>query len=79
MIIQINKLYEATGTAKLADLPEMIAAAKNTAGLGGEITLAGPGPVWLYLAVAHALHGVARRLVYNSPVTGDVIIFDHSC
>ncbi|MEW6419020.1 MAG: hypothetical protein AB1480_13010 [Nitrospirota bacterium] len=28
--------------------------------------------------VAHALHGKARKLIYRSPVTGDVVIFDHS-
>lgn len=39
--------------------------------------LTGPGPVWLYLRLAHILHGRARRLVYSSPVTGDVVIFDH--
>lgn len=38
----------------------------------------GPGPVWLYLAVAHALHGKARRLYYSSPVTGEVLIFGHN-
>lgn len=34
-------------------------------------------PVWLYLKIAHALHGKAKKLVYRSPVTGDVVIFDH--
>jgi len=29
-------------------------------------------------AVAHALHGKARKLVYASPVTGEIVIFDHS-
>jgi len=33
--------------------------------------------VWLFMAVPHALHGKARKLVYRSPVTGDVVIFDH--
>ena len=27
--------------------------------------------------VAHALHGKAKKPVYRSPVTGDVVIFDH--
>jgi len=40
--------------------------------------LTGAAPVWLYLRVAHALHGKARKLIYRSPVTGDVAIFDHS-
>lgn len=48
------------------------------AGEGSEVILTGKAPVWLYLAVAHALHGKARKLIYRSPVTGDVVIFDHS-
>jgi len=24
------------------------------------------------------LHGKARKLIYRSPVTGDLVIFDHS-
>ncbi len=38
------------------------------------MVLTGAGPVWLYLKIAHALHGVARKLIYRSPVTGDVVI-----
>jgi hypothetical protein len=34
--------------------------------------------VWLYLTIAHALHGKARKLVYASPVTGEIVIFDHN-
>jgi hypothetical protein len=41
------------------------------------VVLTGAGPVWLYLKIAHVLHGKAKRLIYRSPVTGDVIIFDH--
>jgi CRISPR-associated protein (Cas_csx3) len=47
------------------------------AGEGNEVILTGPAPVWLYLKIAHALHGKARKLIYHSPVTGDVVIFDH--
>lgn len=64
--------------AKLDQLPEYIAKAKEMAGRGNDVTLTGPGPVWLYLAVAHALHGVVRSLAYDSPVTGRVLIFDHN-
>lgn len=42
------------------------------------IQVTGRAPVWLYLKVAHALHGKARKLVYDSPVTGEIVIFDHS-
>ena len=47
------------------------------AGEGNEVMLTGPAPVWLYLTIAHALHGKAKKLIYRSPVTGDVVIFDH--
>ena len=65
------------GTAKLADIEFYIQKALAIAGAGNEIVLTGKAPVWLYLAVAHALHGKAKKLIYRSPVTGDVVIFDH--
>lgn len=64
-------------TAKLADLPEYIGKVVALVGDGNEVVLTGRAPVWLYLAVAHALHGKARKLVYSSPVTAEVVIFDH--
>jgi len=76
VIIDVKQIYG--DQAKLDQLPEYVDQAKAQAGLGKDIVLTGPGPVWLYLAVAHALHGVARSLSYDSPVTGRVLIFDHS-
>jgi CRISPR-associated Csx3 family protein len=64
-------------TAKLADLPDYIDKALYRAGEGQDIVLTGKAPVWLYLAVAHTLHGKVKKLIYRSPVTGDVVIFDH--
>lgn len=66
-----------TGTAKLPDLPAYLQKALDLAGDGNDVVLTGRAPVWLYLAVAHALHGKAKKLTYRSPVTGDVVIFDH--
>ncbi len=63
--------------AKLEDLPRYIEEVKVLAGDGNEVLLTGQGPVWLYLKIAHALHGKARKLIYNSPVTGEIVIFDH--
>ena len=74
--IDLNTLF--TDTAKLSELESYIQKAKDLAGEGNEVVLTGAGPVWLYLKIAHALHGKARKLTYRSPVTGDVIIFDHS-
>lgn len=80
VVIDIENLYKAgtTGPAKLSRLDEYVKQAVNLAGEGNDVVLTGAGPVWLYLGIAHALHGKARRLVYRSPVTGDVVIFDHS-
>lgn len=75
-IIDINTFF--SGTAKLSDLDSYIQKAKDLAGEGNEVVLTGAAPVWLYLKIAHALHGKARKLIYRSPVTGDIVIFDHS-
>lgn len=75
ILIDLKDLY--TDTAKLSLLPEYTAKALDLAGEGNEIVLTGAAPVWLYLKIAHALHGKAKKLIYRSPVTGDVVIFDH--
>jgi hypothetical protein len=76
LTINVAELYGET--AKLDQLPEYVAQAVQQGGEGNDVTLTGPAPVWLYLAVAHALHGKARSLRYTSPVTGPVVIFDHN-
>lgn len=78
IIIDLNSLYSGTETARLASIPEYIKKTQERAGEGNDIILTGSAPIWLYLKIAHALHGKARKLVYRSPVTGDVVIFDHS-
>jgi len=74
--INIESFYR--NNAKLANLDEYIRKSLALAGDGNDVVLTGAGPVWLYLKIAHALHGKARKLIYRSPVTGDVVIFDHS-
>ena len=76
MIIDISTLYNET--AKLAQLPDYEKQVLQLAGDGIDITLTGATPVWLYLRIAHALHGKAKSLRYDSPVTGEVLIFDHN-
>lgn len=73
--IDLKSLYGET--AKLAELPAYVERARELADEGRAVILTGAAPVWLYLKIAHALHGRAKRLVYSSPVTGDVVIFDH--
>jgi CRISPR-associated Csx3 family protein len=76
IIIDLSLLYEQT--AKLSAIPDYEQQAKVLAGEGQDVVLTGAAPVWLYLRIAHALHGKAKSLVYHSPVTGDVVIFDHN-
>jgi hypothetical protein len=78
ILIDLESFYSNTETAKLSDIDLYLQQAKDLAGEGNEIILTGPAPVWLYLKIAHALHGKARKLIYRSPVTGDVVIFDHN-
>jgi hypothetical protein len=78
MTLDLATLYTATGTAKLADLPAYEARARQLVSPGSDVILTGQAPVWLYLRIAHTLHGVARSLAYNSPVTGLVTIFNHN-
>lgn len=75
-VIDLSLFYH--GNAKLSELDEYVQRARELAGEGKEIVLTGAAPVWLYLKIAHALHGKARKLVYRSPAAGDVTIFDHS-
>jgi hypothetical protein len=78
MKFNISTLYISTGTAKLADLPVYESTLKAEVPRGADVTITGPGPVWLYLRLAHTLHGIARTLRYDSPVTGSVVVFDHN-
>lgn len=73
--INISELYDET--AKLSQLDNYIAQAKAQAGEGNVVKLTGAAPVWLYLKIAHALHGKAIKLYYDSPASGEVLIFDH--
>lgn len=74
--IDVKSIYGET--AKLADLPQYEAKAIELAGKGNNVVLTGAGPVWLYLRVAHTLHGKCVSLKYDSPATGEVVIFDHN-
>lgn len=73
--IDLEHLYK--GTAKLADLDTYMARAQESAGRGNLIVLTGRAPVWLYLKIAHALHGSARKLVYRDGQGNEVVVFDH--
>jgi GxxExxY protein len=75
--LDLETLYAETGTAKLAQLAEYEKLAKDLAGNGNVVTLTGQAPIWLYLRIAHALHGKVRCLRYTSPVTGEVVVYDH--
>jgi len=63
--------------AKIKGLDGYLEKAAELAGEGNEVTLTGAGPVWLYLQVAHKLHGKVRKLYYDSPATGKLLIYNH--
>lgn len=77
MHLDLITLYAAPGTAKFACLPAYEARVKELVPPGAEVTITGQRPAGLYLRLAHALHGRASRLLYDSPVTGPVEVFNH--
>lgn len=77
ILIDLNGLHG--GNAKLDLIESYCQQAVDMAGEGKEVILTGAAPVWMYLAIAHSLHGKVAILYYKSPVTGDVVIFNHSC
>lgn len=77
--IDVEALYRRLGeTARQEHLPEYERMARKLAGEGADVVLTGRGPIWLYLRLAHALHGTARTLAYRAPEAGEVSIFDHT-
>lgn len=74
--VDLSMVYD--GNAKVKDLDRYVNKVRELAGKGNDVVLTGQAPVWLYLKAAHILHGVARKLIYRSPVTGDLVIFDHN-
>ncbi len=77
-MVEINLETFYIDTAKLSERYQYEKKALSLAGEGQEIVLTGRAPIWLYLIVAHALHGKVSALYYRSPVTKDVKIFDHN-
>ena len=75
-VIDLESVYD--DVAKVKDLDNYITCILKSAGEGEEVVLTGRAPIWLYLKAAHALHGKAKKLYYDSPVTGQLLIFDHS-
>ncbi|MDI6697472.1 MAG: CRISPR-associated protein Csx3 [Candidatus Saccharicenans sp.] len=73
--IDVSSLYQ--DRAKISDCEKYIEKALELAGEGNEVVIKGAAPIWLYLKIAHALHGRAKKLSYSSPVTGELIIFNH--
>jgi CRISPR-associated Csx3 family protein len=76
VVIDVKTLYGEQ--AKLVLIPDYESKVLELAGNGNDVTLTGAGPVWLYLRLAHVLHGKCRSLSYDSPVTGAVVVFDHN-
>jgi hypothetical protein len=79
-VIDLSILYEKDrgAVAKVGDIPVYVAKAVQMIKDGDEVVLTGAAPVWMYLVIAHALHGKVRALYYTSPVTGEIEVFNHN-
>jgi len=76
MILDVGTLFD--GNAKLDDVCDYLEQVNSADFSGKDVIITGKGPIWLYLIIAHHLHGIAMSLTYDSPVTGEVSIFDHN-
>ena len=76
VIIDFSTFY--SSRAKFSELSSYRQKAIDLADNDKEVILTGAAPVWLYLDIAHALHGKVKSLIYRSPVTGDAVIGDHA-
>lgn len=76
VIINVSTLYN--GQAKINDIDIYLKKVLEAAGEAKDVVLCGPGPIWLYLMISHALHGKVRSLSYSSPVTGEIVIYNHN-
>ena len=76
IIIDLSTLYDER--ARIDRIEEYVFRALEQAGEGNEVVLTGRAPVWLYLVIAHELHGKAAILKYYSPVAGEITIFNHN-
>jgi len=74
--IDLSLLYEEK--AKIKEIDIYLSKVNEKPIDGDDVVLTGQAPIWLYLKVAHAVHGRAKRLFYESPVTAKVLIFDHN-
>lgn len=41
-----------------------------------EVILTGPGPIWAYMIIGHALHGRVAKLTYAAP-NAEIVIYNH--
>ncbi len=77
MTLDVSRLCAGEACARVARWGAYLDAALRAVPPGVDVVLTGPAPVWLYLKVAHALHGRARALYYENQVLGPVRIFNH--
>jgi len=82
IIVDLSEVYKkiSGATAKLNDMGKYISEILTQSSTGNEVTLTGPAPIWMYLKIAHALHGKAKRLLYSAPGQGisEFEIFNHN-
>lgn len=76
VVIDLSVIHR--GQAKLNELPAYVQKASDLAGDGKVVVLTGSAPIWMYLKIAHALHGKVTQMFYSSPVTGEIEIFNHN-
>jgi hypothetical protein len=75
IILDLSSLYE--DQAKIKEIPVYLEKVLGLEIKGKDVILTGQAHIWLYLKIAHHLHGIVKSLSYDSPVTEKIMIFDH--
>ena len=67
--VDLQSIYNSLSgkEAKLSDIDLYVDDALKKAGEGNVVTLTGAAPIWMYLKIAHALHGKVKKLYYYAP------------
>lgn len=76
LVLDVGTLFNEN--AKINDISLYLDKIEKLPLSGKNVILTGKGPIWLYLKIAHHLHGSVMSLSYDSPVTGKITVFDHS-
>lgn len=79
-VLDLKSLYSPVGENRRAEVSQLDLYVKKALEFVGDaetVVITGSAPTWIYLRTFYVLSisGKVKTLIYNSPRTGDVVIF----